>query len=109
MSTVTLSTITQSLINNVDSLKYSNTVLNHAAERLYTFSTQTIKTIMEAVTPIKDESLKNGLKWVVEGYIDLKKSGITLDSLSKGVTEGVWELVIDLDTNTIVHYLFKGH
>lgn len=41
-----------------------------------------------------DSSLKNGLKWVVNGtYND---------------SSGVWELVVDTTTNTIVHFLFRS-
>jgi hypothetical protein len=52
-----------------------------------------IEEIMEACTPEKDLSLKNGLKWVIKGSC---KGG-----------EGIWELVIDLDKYEIVHFLFK--
>ena len=89
----TIPIITQKLIASIDTLKYSNTVLGHT-ERTYTHSIQTIKMIMEACTPVKDAFLPNGLKWVVEGFYN--------------GTSGLWELVIDLDKNTIVHFLFRS-
>ena len=52
-----------------------------------------IEEIMNAELPQKDQFLKNGLKWVVEGVCKGKK--------------GVWELVINLDKNEIVHFLFR--
>lgn len=48
--------------------------------------------IMNAGTPVKDSSLKNGWRWDVPGYF-------------RGA-DGIWELVVDLDTNTIVHFNF---
>jgi len=51
--------------------------------------------IMNGGTPIKDSALKNGLRWDVPGYF-------------RG-SEGIWELVVDLDTNTIVHFNFVGN
>ena len=50
---------------------------------------------MSASKPIKDAILKNGLKWNSEGTF-------------RGI-KGIWELVIDRDTNTIVHLLFKEY
>ena len=97
MGIVTASTtakITQNLIENAGNLNYSKTVLGHLSERAYTYSTQIIRMIMESATPIKDLSLSNGLKWVVPG--------------SYNGASGVWELVINTETNTIVHYLFRS-
>lgn len=48
--------------------------------------------IMNAGTPVRDASLKNGLRWDVVGTF-------------RGST-GKWQLVIDLDSNTIVHFNF---
>ena len=48
--------------------------------------------IMGAASPTKDTFLSNGLRWDVAGSF-------------RG-SEGTWELVIDLDTNTIVHFNF---
>lgn len=47
---------------------------------------------MNAGTPVRDGSLKNGLRWDVVGTF-------------RGST-GKWQLVIDLDSNTIVHFNF---
>lgn len=41
-----------------------------------------------------DSSLKNGLKWVVNGAYNGSSS--------------VWKLVVDAKTNTIVHFLFRS-
>lgn len=48
--------------------------------------------IMGAASPTKDTVLNNGLRWDVAGSF-------------RG-SEGTWELVVDLDTNTIVHFNF---
>lgn len=48
--------------------------------------------IMNGGIPAKDSFLQNGLRWDVSGNF-------------RG-SEGVWELVVDLDTNTIVHFNF---
>lgn len=47
---------------------------------------------MNAGTPVKDAFLKNGLRWDVQGAF-------------RGST-GTWEMVVDLETNTIVHFNF---
>ena len=82
------------LINNASKLKRSKTVMNHISSRPYINSTQTIQNIMKAAKPTQDLSLKNGLKWVVSG--------------SYNGSYGVWELVINSATNTIVHFLFRS-
>lgn len=48
--------------------------------------------IMGATSPVKDTVLNNGLRWDTPGVF-------------RG-SEGIWELVVDLDTNTIVHFNF---
>jgi hypothetical protein len=48
--------------------------------------------IMSSSSPVKDSSLSNGLRWDVNGTF-------------RG-SSGTWELVVDLDTNTIVHFNF---
>ena len=51
--------------------------------------------IMKAGKPIPDPGgIPNGLRWDVPG--------------SFGGKEGVWELVVDKDNNTIVHFLFNS-
>ena len=52
-----------------------------------------IQEIMDSGVPVKDVSLPNGLRWDVSGSFN-------------GRDQGVWELVIDLDTNRIVHFNF---
>lgn len=52
--------------------------------------------IMDAAKPISDpQGVTNALKWEVQG----KLNG----------TEGVWELVIDVDKNLVLHFLFNSH
>ena len=51
-----------------------------------------VNEIIQGGTPIKDASLPNGLRWDVTGTF-------------RGST-GTWELVVDLDTNAIVHFNF---
>lgn len=82
------------LINNASKLKRSRTVMSHLSSRPYTNSTLTIQNIMKAGKPMADSSLKNGLKWVVNGAYN--------------GSSGVWELVVDAKTNTIVHFLFRS-
>jgi hypothetical protein len=62
--------------------------------RPYINSNQTIQSIIDGGTPVKDTILNNGLKWNVPGTF-------------RGIT-GTWELVVDMDSNTIVHFLFNG-
>lgn len=62
--------------------------------RPYINSNQTIQSIIDGGTPVKDAILNNGLKWNVPGTF-------------RG-TSGTWELVVDMDSNTIVHFLFNG-
>jgi hypothetical protein len=69
--------------------------MNNAASRPYINSTQTIQQIMQAASPVKDPQTANGLKWVVEG--------------SFNGSQGVFELVINPDTMTILHFLFKSN
>lgn len=48
--------------------------------------------IMSADIPVNDPFLDNGLRWDVQGTFN--------------GTSGTWQLVIDLDTNMIVHFNF---
>ncbi|NLJ15777.1 MAG: RHS repeat-associated core domain-containing protein [Clostridiales bacterium] len=86
--------LVNNLIKNASNLKYSKTALNHMSSRPYMKSTITIQNIMKAGKPVADSSLKSGLKWVVKGAFNGKS--------------GTWELVVDVATNTIVHYLFRS-
>lgn len=57
-------------------------------------TTSLIDEIMSAQKPVPDPGgLPNGVRWDVQGTYNSKS--------------GVWELVIDKDTNTIVHFLFN--
>lgn len=87
------STKVKRLISSASKLKYSKTALKHINSRSYMNSTLTIQEIMRSVNPTVDKSLKNGLKWVVQG--------------SYRGTPGTWELVVDCSKKTIVHFLFK--
>jgi RHS repeat-associated protein len=58
-------------------------------------TTLLVDEIMKAKSPIPDPGgIPNGLRWDVPGSFAGK--------------EGVWELVINKDTNTIVHFLFNS-
>lgn len=50
--------------------------------------------IINAAPPVKDSFLNNGLRWDVQGTF-------------RG-SPGIWELVVDLETNTIVHFNFTN-
>ncbi len=95
------------LLLNAENLKKSQTVQNHMNDiikrgpnagllsRPYIDSDGTIlllKEIMESAEPVQDAVLQSGLRWDVEGVF-------------RG-SSGIWELVIDTSTNTIVHFNF---
>jgi RHS repeat-associated protein len=82
------------LIQNADRLKKTATVMNNIASRPYINSTQTIQQIMRASNPMQDLGTANGLKWVVDGAFN--------------GSQGVYELVIDPVTQTILHFLFTS-
>lgn len=48
--------------------------------------------IMKGSNPVKDKMLRNGLRWDTPGTYNGSR--------------GRWELVIDLDTNKVTHFLF---
>ena len=87
------------LINSVNKFKLSNTITKHIPVRPYMNSTQIIQNIMKAAKPVKDASLKNGYKWSVQGTWWQRGWA--------NVKTGTWELVVDANTKTIVHMLFK--
>ena len=93
-ATGALAKTVDSLVNNADKLQRTVTVMKNVTTRPYIDSTQTIQQIMKAASPIKDLGTINGLKWVVEGGFNGSK--------------GVYELVINPDTMTILHYVFKA-
>ena len=92
--TIKQSRTVKRLINNASSLKRTKTVMGHKDSRPYIESTLTIRNIMRAAKPEADSVLTYGLKWVVKGSYNGKN--------------GLWELVIDSSTNTIVHFLFRS-
>ena len=57
-------------------------------------STLVILQIMLAKLPVADEFVQTAVRWDVPGFF-------------RG-TEGTWELVIDLATNTIIHFNFTN-
>jgi len=83
------------LVKNAESLKRSATVMNNVAMRAYINSTLTIQEIMQSGTAVKDAYLQNGLKWVTSGTYN--------------GSEGTWELVLDVATQTIIHFQFRSH
>ena len=54
-----------------------------------------IQEIIYGGIPVKDKYLPNGLRWEVEGTFN-------------GRSSGIWELVVDLDTNQVVHFNFTN-
>ena len=52
-----------------------------------------IQEIIDGGIPVKDKYLPNGWRWEVEGSFN-------------GRSNGIWELVADLDTNQIVYFNF---
>ncbi len=98
---ISLSRQVAKLSKQASKLTYSNTIKKHFATRAYYGSTQLLQQIMKAAQPIKDASLKNGLKWVVPGSMSGNKIGTTI--------YGCWELVIDVAKNQIVHWLFRPY
>jgi hypothetical protein len=82
------------LIKNAEKLKRTNTVLNNISTRPYINSTHMVQQIMRTTDPMKDPGTANGLKWVVRGTFN--------------GSNGVYELVINPDTMTILHFVFKS-
>lgn len=97
----------QRLISGASELKMTQTVQNHMNDfvksgaakgelsRPYLNSNEStllLKEIMSGGNPVKDLTLKNGLRWDVAGTF-------------RG-SQGTWELVVNVDTNTIVHWNF---
>ncbi|MEN6307983.1 MAG: LamG-like jellyroll fold domain-containing protein [Anaerohalosphaeraceae bacterium] len=86
-----------------ENLKLSKTVEKHLDKitkkgtkaRPYGDSRLTMQNIMKAGKPRPDPGgLKGGVRWDVPGTMN--------------GTEGTWQLVIDSETNTVVHFLFAG-
>jgi hypothetical protein len=84
-------------------LKMSSTVEQHISDlakdgslaRPYADSRLTIQNIMDAGTPVPDPGgVPGALRWDVPGALN--------------GSSGTWELVVDPQTNTILHFLFKS-
>ena len=81
------------LETNVDDLSMSKTAAGHT-DRKYLKYKSVIEDIMNGSKPIKDPGgLDKGWRWDTPGSVNGE--------------EGVWELVVDLASNMIVHFLFK--
>lgn len=88
-----------------DNIRFSNTAAGHASSRPYVDSPLTLQEIVRSADPIPDPGgLPNGWRWEVPG--STARSGSYTD-VSRNTTHGTWEVVIDLDTNTVVHFLFR--
>jgi hypothetical protein len=73
----------------------TDTVAGYASTRPYVNSPLTILEIMQSATPIPDpQGVPNALMWIVPGAYN--------------GSDGVWELVVDMSTNTVLHLLFRG-
>lgn len=77
---------------DMDNLNYSNTVQNHIG-RPYQDSKLLINEIIESKPPLPDPHGTNALSWTVEGTFN-------------GST-GYYELIIDPESNTVWHFVFK--
>lgn len=91
--TVAMSSSVASIARNPSSLKITKTVQNHLSKRPYIHNSTLVSEIIKAVKPTRDAYLNNGLRWVAPGTYN--------------GTKGIWELVIDMNSKTIVHYLFR--
>ena len=75
-----------------NAFKFTKTVLGHT-ERSYRSSQLLVKEIMNSATGVVDKTAANCYKWKVPGTMNK--------------TKGVWELVVNTKTKTVVHFLFK--
>ncbi|MCL2313512.1 MAG: RHS repeat-associated core domain-containing protein [Firmicutes bacterium] len=93
---------TEFLIKHADKIGKSGTVSTQVG-RPYQDSTLMIRNIMQSGKPVLDKSLKFGLKWIVKGtYWNMNKHNI------KQATQGVYELIVDVLSLRIVHFVFKS-
>ena len=91
--TVSMSSAVSNIAKNPGQLKITKTVANHIPKRKYINSSKVVSEIIKSAKPTKDKYLRNGLRWIAPG--------------ANNGTKGVWELVIDMDSKTIVHFLFR--
>lgn len=74
-------------------LKLTATVASHAASRPFVNSPHLVEIIMDASKGVQDpQGIANALRWDVPGFYNGK--------------EGTWELVVDMATDTILHFNF---
>jgi RHS repeat-associated protein len=79
---------------DIASLKLTDTVAQGLASRPYLHSPLTIRQIIQSRPPIPDPGgVPGALRWDAPGAVQ--------------GTAGVWELVVDTRTNTILHFVFK--
>ena len=79
---------------DVDNLKFSDTVSGHD-NRPYQDSKQLINEIINSSEPIQDPQGTNALYWEVDG--------------SFNNSNGIYELLIDPETNTVWHFVYKSN
>ena len=78
---------------DMDNLNFSNTVQNHTG-RPYQDSKLLIDEIIESKAPVPDSRGTNALSWTGEG--------------SFNGSVGYYELIIDPNSNTVWHFVFKS-
>ena len=78
---------------DVDNLNFSNTVSGHG-NRPYQDSKLLINEIINSSEPIQDPQGTNALYWEVDG--------------SFNNSNGIYELLIDPETNTVWHFVYKS-
>ena len=78
---------------DMDNLNFSNTVQNHTG-RPYQDSKLLINEIIESKVPMPDPRGTNALSWTAEG--------------SFNGSVGYYELIIDQNSNTVWHFVFKS-
>ena len=78
---------------DVDNLDFSNTVSGHG-NRPYQYSKLLINEIINSSEPIQDPQGTNALYWEVDG--------------SFNNSNGTYELLIDPETNTVWHFVYKS-
>ncbi|WP_187414889.1 polymorphic toxin-type HINT domain-containing protein [Nonomuraea sp. PA05] len=88
----------EALAKTIDTsnLKYTDTVAGHSASRGYTKNRTLIEHIIETGRAMPDpQGVPGAVAWKVEGTYNGK--------------QGIFELVIDARTNTVMHFLFKSN
>ena len=78
---------------DIDDLRWSYTVQKHT-DREYQDSILLIQEIIQSTNPVKDPKGTDALFWEIQGFFN--------------GSPGTFELLIDPETNTIWHFLFKG-